>query len=384
MVLDLANEHANPMWPQVLSGRRVILFTNVGLSGPNGATLEALSPSTGKRTVLARGRTFGRYLPNGHLTYVNQGTLFAVPMDIDQMQARGTATPLLDHVSYSSTFGFAQLDFSWTGALVYRKDNEEQVTVELEDGAGGTEALLTKPGHYLWPRMSPDGRRPAFSAIESGGAGLWIYDRQADRTTRLTVPSGIRLPICTRDGRFLLISSPGGGLSSIRADGSGGVQPLLQSDKIQVPWSFSPDGSRLAYHQLSPATGFDLWTVPIRSSEAGVTAGKPEPFLQTAAYETYPSFSPDGKWIAYGSNESGSWEVYVRAFPDQGERVQVSAGGGRIPFWSQNGHELLYRTDDQRIMVATSSGSPLGRHSRPPFLNRPTNSFFFVSTEMTG
>ena len=98
-----------------------------------------LSLSTGKRTVLARGGTFGRYLPNGYLTYVNQGTLFALPFDLDQMQSHGTPTPVLDHVSYSSTFGFAQLDFSRTGAFVYRKDNEEQVTIELQDGAGRTE-----------------------------------------------------------------------------------------------------------------------------------------------------------------------------------------------------------------------------------------------------
>jgi eukaryotic-like serine/threonine-protein kinase len=349
-VLDLANEHAVAVWPQVLPSGNVI-FTNVGVTGPNGATIEALSLTTGKRTVLARGGTFGRYLPNGYLTYVNQGTLFAVAMDIDQMQTHGTATPVLDHVAYSSTFGFAQLDFSRTGALVYRKDNDEQVAVELQDSAGRTEPWLTKPGHYLWPRLSPDGKRLVFSAMESGAAGLWIYDRLADRTIRLGVSPGLHPPLWTRDGRFLIIGDLRGGFDWIRSDGTGSAQPLIQSNRIQVPWSLSPDGSRLAYHELSPTTGFDVWTVPLHSSEAGVTAGKPEPFLQTAAYETYPSFSPDGRWIAYGSNESGSWEVYVRAFPGADKKVQVSTGGGRISFWSPNGHELLYRTDDQRIMI---------------------------------
>jgi hypothetical protein len=296
-VLDLTNERATPTWPEVLPGGDLILFTNLGFSGPNGATIEALSLSTGKRTVLAHGGTFGRYIPNGYLTYVNQGTLFAVPLDINRVQARGTAIPLLDHVSYSSTFGFAQLDFSRTGAFVYRKDNQEQVIVELQDGAGRTEQLLTKAGHYVWPRLSPDGRRLAFSVTESGVADVWIYERHSDRTTRLTTPAGSWLPTWTRDGRFLIL---GGlrGLTWIRADGTGKAEPLIQSSNIQVPWSFSPDGNRLAYHEKSPATGFHLWTVPIQSSETGVTAGKPEVFLQTAAYETYPSFSPDGKWIA--------------------------------------------------------------------------------------
>lgn len=115
------------------------------------------------------------------------------------------------------------------------------------------------------------------------------------------------------------------------------------------------DGSRLAYHEVNPSTGFDLATVPIHESAKGLTAGTPEPFLRTPAYETYPTFSPDGRWIAYGSNESGTWEVYVRRFPDDRTKIQVSKAGGRIPHWSSRGRELLYRTDDQRIMTATYS-----------------------------
>lgn len=131
---------------------------------------------------------------------------------------------------------------------------------------------------------------------------------------------------------------------------------LVKSNTIDVPWSFTPDGTRLAYHELSPSTGFDLWTVRIRTTENGLSAGEPERFLQTPAYETYPSFSPDGRWVAYGSGGLGKWEVYVRPFPDHGSKeVQVSHGGGRIPRWLPNGRELLYRTDDQRIMVATYS-----------------------------
>jgi serine/threonine-protein kinase len=122
---------------------------------------------------------------------------------------------------------------------------------------------------------------------------------------------------------------------------------------IRVPWSFSPDGSRIAYHELGSSTAFDLWTIPMRVSEHAVTAGRPEVFLQSPAFEVCPAFSPDGRWIAFGSNESGTWEIYVRAFPDNGSQVRVSSGGGRIPFFSHSGHELFYRTDDQRIMLAT-------------------------------
>lgn len=351
VLLDLTGERTSPLWPQVLPNGD-ILFTNIGFTGPNGATIEELPLATGKRTVLARGGTFGRYLPNRYLTYVNQGTLFAVPFDLDHLQARGTPKPVLDHISYSPTFGYAQLSFSRTGALVYRKDTAAEVIAELQDQAGRTEPFLGRPGHYLWPRLSPDGRLLAFSLTENGVSSLAIYDRQAGRTIRLPISSGVHLPLWTRDGRFLIVGGLDG-LSWIRPDGEGKPMPLLTGRNVQIPWSLSPDGRRLAFHQLSPVTGFDLWTVPITSSERGLSAGTPEPFLQTPAFETYPSFSPDGKWLSYGSNESGSWQVYVRAFPDRGEKIQVSHSGGRLSFWSPDRHELLYRTDDQRIMVAT-------------------------------
>jgi Tol biopolymer transport system component len=128
---------------------------------------------------------------------------------------------------------------------------------------------------------------------------------------------------------------------------------LLKGNAIRVPWSFSPDSSRIAYHELGSSTGFDLWTIPVHMSEHGLSAGAPEVFLQSRAFETYPAFSPDGRWIAFGSNESGTGEVYVRAFPDNGSQVRVSRRGGFIPFFSPSGHELFYRTDDQRIMLAT-------------------------------
>ena len=160
------------------------------------------------------------------------------------------------------------------------------------------------------------------------------------------------------------------GLYALRVDdGVAQPRPLTRTRAIQVPWSFTPDGSRLAYHERNPSTGFDLWTIPIRDTKDGLTAGEPELFLQTPSYETYPTFSPDGRWVAYGSGEYGKWEVYVRPFPPSGATaVQVSQGGGRIPRWLPNGHELLYRTDDQRLMVAAytvSGGAFIAEKPRP-------------------
>jgi serine/threonine-protein kinase len=118
------------------------------------------------------------------------------------------------------------------------------------------------------------------------------------------------------------------------------------------PWSFTPNGKRLAYIENDPDTSFDLWTVPLENDGAVLRAGKPELFLQTPADERYPSFSPDGKWLAYASTESGSFQVYVRAFPDTGGKWQISSDGGGYPMWSRSGRELFFESMDNRIMVA--------------------------------
>ncbi len=138
-----------------------------------------------------------------------------------------------------------------------------------------------------------------------------------------------------------------------RSDGSGKPQPFTQSKNVQVPWSFTTDGKRLAFYELIPETNTDLWTVTLESDGAGLRAGKPEPFLQTPFVEAHPSFSPDGRWMAYDSNESGTYHVYVRAFPDKGGKWEISNGGGVYPMWSRNGRELFFRTEENQIMVVS-------------------------------
>ncbi len=141
-----------------------------------------------------------------------------------------------------------------------------------------------------------------------------------------------------------------------RADGGGEAQRLTESEPGQFPNSWSPDGKTLVFMEINPQTSRDLWTLPMEEDGAGgLKPGKPVPFSIAPFAERTPAFSPDGRWVAYYSDESGGYEVYVRPFPGPGGKWQISTAGGRFPTWSPNGKELFYRTGGNRIMVVTYS-----------------------------
>lgn len=351
VIVDLRRHGLYPRWPDVLPGGRHVLITTVGPQAPAATNIEALSLTDGTRTALVKGGTFARYR-SGYLVYVNQGTLFAIPFDVDRLSTRGAAVPVLSNISYGSTFGFAQLDISRSGTLVYRRSPAQGPrVVSWIDRSGKIEPFLSQPGSYLSPRLSPDGRRLAVAMTEGGAMVTSVLEPAFGRTTRLAPVPGSLSGIWTVDGRFLVIASMKG-LHWMRADEPSRLNALTGAAAIQVPWSFSPDGTRLAYYEHNPSSAFDLWTIPISESEGKLWAGEPELFLRTSSFETYPSFSPDGRWVAYGSGEYGVWEIYVRSFPQSdAPEVRVSEGGGRISRWLAGTSELLYRTDDHRLMV---------------------------------
>jgi dipeptidyl aminopeptidase/acylaminoacyl peptidase len=333
-----------------LPGGKAVLFTASATASFDRASIEVTSLADHRTKTLVRGGTFGRYLPSGHLVYVNRDTLFAVPFDVDRLEVHGTPAPVLDQVNYNSAQGSAQFDFSQAGTLIFRSGGAGGglVTVAWLDGAGKAQPLLAKPGAYGRFSLSPDGQRLALEVSDASGTDIWVYDWQRDRMTRLTFSGNNQFPVWTPDGRYVAFRSVGEGMSVIRSDGSGKPQPLTQKD--DRPSSFTPDGKRLAFNELSSGK-IHLWTVPLESDGAGLSAGKPEVFLQTPADERNPYFSPDGRWMAYNSDESGTFQVYVRAFPDKGGKWQISNSGGSYPMWSRNGHELFFETLDNHIMV---------------------------------
>ena len=318
-VTELGNGEVTHRWPQILAGGKAVLFTATSTAAAyDTANIEVMSLADHRRKTLVRGGTYGRYLPSGYLIYVNRGTLLAVPFDVDRLEVHGTPVPVLDQIGYNNIYGSAQIDFSQTGTLIYRSGEAGGglLTVGWLDGAGKTQPLLAKPGIYGRPSMSPDGQRLALDVSEESGTDSWVYDWQRDTMTRLTFNTNAQGPLWSPDGRYIVFRVVGAGMSVTRSDGAGKPQPLTQSKNIQFPGSFTPDGKRLAFMDQSTVS-FDLWTVPLQSDSAGLRAGKPEVFLQTPADERYPSFSPDGRWLAYSSDESGTFQVYVRAVPRQ-------------------------------------------------------------------
>jgi Tol biopolymer transport system component len=349
---ELAAGEATHRWPQVLPGNKAVLFMSNSVNTAfDGASIEVLSLADHRRKTLVKGALFARYLPSGHLVYVSRGTLFAAAFDLDRLELLGTPTPVLEEVFYSFNYGFAQFDFSRNGTFVYQSGSgfgDQLVTVQWLDAAGMMQPVLVKPGGYQRPRVSPDGNRLSLML----GGDAWVYEPQRDTMTRVTFNAGITgSPIWSSDGRFLVYGASGG-MYWTRSDGASKPQPLSQTKYVQGPNSFAPDGTRLAFQEVSPETGYDLNTMPLETDTAGLRPGKPEPFLKTPANERNGEFSPDGRWLAYTSDESGTYQIYVRSFPDKGGKWQISNNGGLFPKFAGNGRNLFYRTDDNQVMVA--------------------------------
>ena len=359
-VTELAGEERTHRWPQILPGGKAILFTVENFTvGFDDANVEVVSLTDHRRKTLQRGGTYGRYLPassgKGYLTYVNRGTLFAVPFDADSLQTSGTPKPVLQQVSYSAMFGSAKLSFSRTGTLVYRslEIDASRVVIQWLDADGKLQPLLDKPGLFVNPHFSPGGERLAV-ANDDVHSGIWIYDIRRDTLSPLTGERNGTHPVWTLDGRYIVYQAPDG-IYYARADGGSKSEPLTEGKEFQYPSAFSPDGKQLAFYQAG-SQGFDLWTVPVEHDGDGLKAGKPEPFQHATFGERGASFSSDGRWLAYSSSESGTSQVYVRAFPDKGGHWQVSSDGGTSPIFSRNGKDLFYFDVPQdRIMVASYS-----------------------------
>jgi len=350
--------------PQMLPGGRAVLVTVYGTPpSVDRASIDVVSLVDHRHKTIARGGTGARYLSSGHIVYTNRNTMFALPFNVDTLEPLGSAVPILNDVAYDPAAGLPQFDVARDGTLVYRRGSggRTMASVQWIDPSGRSETLYPKPSeHVSPPRISPDRTRVAMVIKEGAGQDVWIYDTRRDAPARLTFGDAAYVsPIWSRDGKFVVFGSIGGGVFWARADGGGRPELLIQSTSknIAFPTSFSSDGTRLAYYEVVGIP--QIWTVSVEYGN-GLKAGKPERFLVSQSADILPMFSPDGRWIAYQSNESGTDEVFVRPFPPaagKGGRWQISNSGGIAPQWSPNGREIVYRAGNQIMSVGyTANG----------------------------
>jgi serine/threonine protein kinase/Tol biopolymer transport system component len=356
----LADAEVSQRWPQVLPDGRGVLFTSSSVNTAyNDASIVVQSPS-GARTLVQRGGYHGRYLPSGHLVYLRDGTLFAAPFDLDRLAATGAPVPALEGVTSNIGTAGAQFAVSANGTLVYLpgQTNPGGGSISWMDHSGKLAALRPTPANWFDLLFAPDGRRLTMQVVDGASTDIWIYEWARDSLTRLTFGTTVDTkPVWTPDGRRIVYAATTtnqatGNLMWQRADGSGDAQKLTESRNYQRPTSWHPSGKFLAFEEQNPS-GFDLMLLPMAGDETtGWKPGTPRVFLNGPAQERELMFSPDGRWLAYTSEESGRSEVYVRPFPGPGGKWQISTSGAMHPTWSRTKPELFYGTPVGQIMVA--------------------------------
>ncbi|MGH9254765.1 MAG: protein kinase domain-containing protein, partial [Vicinamibacterales bacterium] len=368
---------ADHLWPEFLPDGKAVLFTIAPVGPIDNAQVAVLDLQTGTHKVLVRGGSHAHYLPSGHLVYGVGGTLRAVAFDLARLEVVGTPTPVLPQV-ITTAAGAADFDVAPDGTLVYVSGGVQATarTLVWVDRMGREEAIKAPVRAYMYPRLSPDGTRLALD-IRDQENDIWIWDFRRETLTRFTFDAGLdRAPAWTPDGRRVLFSSERAGAPNVfwqAADGTGAAERLTQSPNQQFPFAVSPDGTRLVLYELAPNVDLMMLTLdkarasmlspasastsePGRSGTSEVQPpsqgfGEPRPLIQTPYVEQNGDISPDGRWLAYESNNSGQLEIYVRPFPDVDSGLwQVSTGGGTRPLWARNGLELFYRSPTGTVM----------------------------------
>jgi serine/threonine protein kinase len=341
-------------WPQVLPGNRGVLFA--AWDGSR-AFIRVLPPSGGEPKTVVDPATTARYLPTGHLIYHQQGSLYAAPFDLNRLELTGPSTPLVTGVAMAPVSGFGGFDISETGTLVYKRRIATPQIVSWLHPSGATEPLPLKPGRYSGPRLSPDGKRLALGMEQDGNVNIAVYEMARDLITRITFDAGNRVvPVWSADGEFLAFSDGGvgGALAWSRSEGGSKVERFNGSEGL--PSSFSPDGKWLVFQRTSQESARDPWVAPVERVQRAMRVGAARPLFIEKGFQLNGAVSPDGRWLAYTSDESGRMEVYVVPFSPNGTlpsgKWQISEGGGSFAAWSRTSRELFFANPDRRIMSA--------------------------------
>ncbi|OFW30901.1 MAG: hypothetical protein A3H97_19275 [Acidobacteria bacterium RIFCSPLOWO2_02_FULL_65_29] len=344
-------------WPALMPGSRDVLFAVGAGFNWDDARIAVQSLDSTEHRILPDVGTSPRYVPTGHLIFARAGSLFAAPFDLARRATTGPAVLLFQDLSTTALGGNAQYALSTAGTLVYVPGGGEDVRRSLVwvDRKGIADALSGTLRGFEIPRLSPDGERVAVT-IREGDADVWIVELRRGMLTRITSEAGEDHSVAwTPDStRVTYSSTRGEGRSSVMlkaADGSGGQEQLFVADQHTHLGGWTGDGRNLLTDGGNVSTRGGLYSLSIGDRSA------PRVYLQTPFNEHDPMPSPDGRWVAYISDESGREEVYVQAFPVPGARTRISSDGGSEPMWARNGREIFYRNGDKMMVVAVEAGS---------------------------
>ena len=355
---DYDTREKSHRWPFVLPGAQALLMT---VSTADAATFddaraEILRLDSGVRTKVLDGASFARYVPTGHLVFARAGALFAVPFSLPTLEVNGLPVKVVTPLRTEPAFGHAHFDISDTGTLVYiasgaRRDNRTLLWVDVMGKS--TPAVISQRPFYE-ARVSPDGSRVA-TVVEGATSEVWLHDLGADKSMRLTDGWDNVNPVWTPDGERIVFASTRTrrhthNLFWQASDGTGRAEQLLSSDMQQSPVAVSSDGTSLLFMQRTDLGRWQMRTLSLVDRSSTLLPETPPIVGQQ------PALSPDGRWVAYYSDQSGRNEVYLQPFPRGGRQWQVSTGGGRSPVWARDGKHLFYRRGDTVMAVSIDTG----------------------------
>jgi serine/threonine protein kinase len=359
---DPARGETSHRWPFFLpDGRR---FLYLVASFGSGGQREKLGIYVGsidskEETFVMPARSTIAYASPGFLLFVREGTLMAQPFDANAVRVSGDSVPVAEQVRYFPQNSSALFSVSENGLLIYQAESALALS-ELRwiDRSGREIGSLGRAADQANPRISPDGKRVVLDMIDhqTGNMDIWIYEAAGGVATRVTSDPAIDSgPVWSPDGSrlaFMSLRQSHADLFERSSSGAGTEDAVLSSDRAKYVTDWSPDGKFILYRAVDATTNLELWALPIGGSH------EPIPFLKTTFGVSHGQFSPDGRWVAYASNESGKWEIFVAPFPGPGGNWKVSTAGGSEPRWRRDGKELFYVAPDGKMMaVEVTAGS---------------------------
>jgi hypothetical protein len=367
--LDSSRQETSHRFPYFLpDGRHFVYLARCTVPENSGLYIGSFESKETKRVLAAE--SSAAYAA-GNLLFVRRRTLIAQPFDLAKLQITGESFPAAEDVARfgeNGPTGYATFSTSANGVLAYWSGGALDTQLTWFDRAGKQLASVGAPGAYSDLALSPDEKRLAVDLDDpkTVNVDLWLLELSRGIVSRFTFhPSPDVWPVWSPDGSRIVFSSNRDGVFNLfqrPSSGAANEERLLKWDTNQLPDDWSLDGRFIVFENFGPKTNLDLWVLPLAEPQSSgsqkLIVGKPFVFLQTEFSEAHAQISPDGRWIAYTSDESGRAEVYVRTFPAAGGKWQISANGGDQPKWRRDGKELFYIAADKRLMtVEVKAGS---------------------------